>query len=226
MSASAKCATQKACRLSAIELLEDEHKLIIRMVNLLPTIRRRIEEGELLPEALMTVVDFFHVYADKSHHAKEEEVLFPILVKRGVRLIGCPIGTLRNEHDQGRTLMKALDNAVQRHIEGDPDAKKQIAAYLKSATAFYIDHIWKEDFLLFPMSRKVLKDSDEEELRKEFIGVDAKLGHRFQEEYHYHVSRLETFLNGDEKTHHPRGPHTRAEEPVHLISKLEEILRV
>jgi len=214
----------KAGRLSAIEMLEDEHKLIMRMVKLLPTVQRRIEEGDLDSEVLMTTVDFFRVYADKSHHAKEETGLFTLLAKRGVRLKGCPIGTLHNEHDQGRVLIKALDEAIQRYIKGDSTAKKQIVEYLKSATDFYADHIWKEDFLLFPMSHKVLKDSDEEELRKQFVGVDSKLGDHFQDEYHCRVDRLESILNGDGKANRSLGSHTKLEEPAHLISGLEEVL--
>jgi len=187
-------------------MLEDEHKLILRMVRTLPLIHQRIEKGDVDPEILLTVVDFFKVYADKSHHAKEEAALFPLLAKRGVRLKGCPIGTLHNEHDQGRILMKALGDAAHRYMKGDFDAKKQIAEYLKNAVDFYTDHIWKEDFLLFPMSHKVLNDADEEELRKEFISVDSKLGHHFQDEYHYHVRRLESILNGDGKTSRLSGP--------------------
>jgi len=104
--------------LSAIEMLEDEHRLIMRMVKLLPIIQQRVEEGRKLPEVLMTIVDFFQVYTDKSHHAKEEEALFPLLAKRGVRLEGCPIGVLHNDHEQGRVLMKTLRVAIQSYVEG------------------------------------------------------------------------------------------------------------
>ena len=169
------------------------------MVKLLPTIQLRIEKGNVDPEILITVLDFFRVYADKSHHAKEEAALFPFLAKRGVRLNGCPIGALHNEHEQGRVLMQALGDAVQRYIKGDSDAKNQIAEYLKSAADFYTEHIWKEDYLLFPMSHKVLNNSDEEELEKEFLNVDSKLGHHFRDEYHYRVRRLEEILKDDGK---------------------------
>ena len=94
--------------------------------------------------------------------------------------------------------MKALGEAVEKLIKGDPEAKKQIAGYLKSATDFYTDHIWKEDYLLFPMSHKVLNDSDEDELGREFVNVDSKLGVHFRDEYCYHVRRLEEILAGDE----------------------------
>ena len=193
----------KESRLLAIEMLEEEHRLIMRMVKLLPMVQRRVEGGSRLPEVLMTIVDFFQIYTDKSHHAKEEAALFPLLAKRGIRLEGCPIGTLHHEHEQGRVLMKTLRAAVQSYSEGDPDAKKQIAQALNNASGFYTEHIWKEDFLLFPLSRKVLNDSDEEELRKQFISIDSKMGHRFQDEYHYHVDRVEAIVNSDGNIVHP-----------------------
>jgi len=205
--------------LSAIEMLEDEHRLIMRMVKLLPIIQQRVEEGRKLPEVLMTIVDFFQVYTDKSHHAKEEEALFPLLAKRGVRLEGCPIGVLHNDHEQGRVLMKTLRGAIQSYVEGGPDAKKQIAQLLKGAAGFYTEHIWKEDFLLFPLSRKVLNDSDERELRKQFLSIDAKIGHHFQDEYHYHVDRVEAVARGDENIVHPYDLRTQTRE-----AKFEEAL--
>ena len=208
----------------AIEMLEDEHKLIVRVVEMLPLIQQKVEKGDVDPEVLLAFVDFFQVYVGKSHHVKEEEVLFPLLVKRGVPLNGCPISDLRNEHDQGRMHMRALGEAVRRYIDGVSDAK-QIADYLRHAADFYKGHIWKEDFLLFSMSRKVFNDSDQDELLKEFMSVDSKLGHHFQEEYHYRVSRLESILKGDGKITHPWSPHNRLEEPTHLIHRLEEILR-
>ena len=207
-------------------MLEDEHKLIMRVVNLLPKIQQRAETGSADPEVLITVVDFFQVYADKSHHAKEEAALFPMLAKRGVRTKGCPIGTLHSEHDQGRVLIKALRDSIQSYVNGDPASKKQIAEYLKSASVFYSDHIWKEDFLLFPLSHKVLNDSDADELRKQFLSIDAEMGSHFQQEYLYRVDRLEAIVNGDGKTNHPWGPHTKSEESSHLIPRLEEMLNV
>ena len=214
--------------MSAIEMLEDEHKLIMRVVKLLPIIQRRTEQGAKLPEVLMTVVDFFQNYADKSHHAKEETVLFPLLVKRGAPPSGCPVGALHSEHDQGRLLMKALGDAVQRFAKGDAEARKQIAEYLKAATSFYTDHIWKEDYLLFPMSHKILNETDEQELQKQFIKVDAQFGQQFQTEYRYRVDRLEALLSQSDQpvatvapgkfVSQGRGP-TYA--PIHIIGRMK-----
>ena len=206
-------------------MLEDEQKLILRVVRTLPEIQQRIDKGDVDREVLLSVVDFFREYAEKAHHAKEETALFPLLENRGVPSDACPIGALRNEHNQGRKLTKVLEDAVQRYGEGDSDATGQIAGYLRRATDFYTTHVWKGEFLLFPLARKVLSDSDQDFLLKEFISLDSKLGHHFQEEYYYRVSRLESILKGDGKINHPWGPHTRLEEPSHLLRKLEEILQ-
>ena len=76
------------------------------------------------------------------------------------------------------------------------------------------------------MSHKVLNDSDADELRKQFLSIDAEMGSHFQQEYLYRVDRLEAVVNGDGKTNHPWGPHTKSEEPSHLIPRLEEMLNV
>jgi len=82
--------------LSAAETLEEEHKLILRMLKALSTLQPRIEKGEIDHDTLTSVVDFFRNYADKFHHAKEEAQLFPTLEKRGVKPKGCPIGVLHS----------------------------------------------------------------------------------------------------------------------------------
>jgi hemerythrin-like domain-containing protein len=57
--------------------------------------------------------------------------------------------------------------------------------------AFYTDHIWKEDYLLFPMSKKVLTDSDQTGLQQGFAKVDIEMGDEFQSKYRHVVERLE-----------------------------------
>jgi len=177
--------------LSAIEELEEEHKLILQMIKALSTLQPAIEKGKIDPDTLTPVVDFFRTYADKFHHAKEEAQLFPMLEKRGVRPSGCPIGVLHSEHEQGRVLITALSDSIEKCKHGDPAAGAAIGSYIKNAINFYTEHIWKEDYLLFPMSKKVLTQSDQAELQKGFGKVDAEMGDGFQRQYNHVVERLE-----------------------------------
>ena len=180
--------------LSAVETLEQEHRLISRVVRLLPVVRRNVDAGAVDEQVLSDIAEFFSAYTDGCHHAKEEDLFFPILLQRGVSSKGCPVGTLRLEHQQGRNIVKALNTAVSKHRAGDPKAAGTISAILKDATELYTDHIWREDYLLFPMSGKVLLDKDREVLAKDFAEVQTKFGSAFQDKYEALVEKLEKEL--------------------------------
>ena len=162
------------------------------MVTLLPVMRRNIDAGVVDEEVLSDVADFFSTFTDGCHHAKEEDLLFPMLQQRGVSSKGCPVGTLKLEHQQGRNIVKALKSAVEKYKAGDPKARGTISAVLKDATDLYTDHIWREDYLLFPMSEKVLLDQDREILGKDFDGVETRFGSSFHEKYERFVGKLES----------------------------------
>jgi hemerythrin-like domain-containing protein len=177
--------------LSGIETLEEEHKLISRVVRLLPEVRRDVETGTVDEHVLSDIIQFFSEFTNGFHHAKEEDQLFPILVQQGVSPKGCPLGALTFEHQQGHSLMIGLNAAVRRYQEGDSEAIKTISEILKNMAELYTDHIWKEDYLLLPMSEKVLSGTDREALAKDFAGVQEKFGSDFLEQYESIVERLE-----------------------------------
>ncbi|MGH9920030.1 MAG: hemerythrin domain-containing protein [Nitrososphaerales archaeon] len=203
--------------MSAIETLEQEHRLISRVVRLLPAVRRNVDAGVVDEQVLSKIADFFSAFTDGCHHAKEEDLLFPMLQQRGVSSKGCPVGTLRLEHQQGRNVVKALNSAVEKYKGGDARAANTISAILKDATELYTDHIWREDYLLFPMSDKVLLGTDRETLVKDFAGVQAKFGSAFQERYEQLVDQLEKELaqasgphEGVERLSDPAAPTSRS----------------
>lgn len=176
---------------SAIETLEEEHRLISRVVRLLPAIRRSVEAGAVDELVLSDAIEFFSAFTDGFHHAEEEDLLFPALLQRGVSQTGCPVGTLKLEHQQGRNLINGLNAAVKRYREGDVEEATTISEILGNATELYTNHIWRENYLLFPMSEKVLSDSDRRALAKDFAGVQGKFGSGFLERYTSLVERLE-----------------------------------
>jgi hemerythrin-like domain-containing protein len=173
-------------------MLEEEHKVILRMVNVLTAMHERLESGGDIDTATLSeIVDFFRAFADKGHHAKEEDVLFPTLERNGVRSQGCPIGTLTSEHKQGRALMTALNDATEKYANGDLTAKSAISAAIKGAIDLYTDHIWREDYLLFPMTEKVLPKPELEGLATNFNEVETRFGSDFHNKYERIVAKLE-----------------------------------
>jgi hemerythrin-like domain-containing protein len=90
--------------------------------------------------------------------------------------------------------VRALRSAVEKYKAGDPKARDIISSVLKDATDLYTDHIWREDYLLFPMSEKVLLDQDRESLVKDFDEVEMRFGSSFHEKYERLVDKLERDL--------------------------------
>jgi len=75
---------------------------------------------------------------------------------------------LTAEHARGRALVKELVDAVDAHQEGEPSAKETVIGALRGIAALYPNHIWKEDYLLFPMTNKVLNVEELQLLSGEF----------------------------------------------------------
>jgi len=159
------------------DVLEDEHRYILKVVGAMTVLAESLENGEEVePETFKNIVEFMRIFADKCHHGKEEAQLFPLLEKRGVPAHGCPVEVLIHEHQTGRTLVTGLAEAVEGYQKGDPAAKDALLKNLRGITDLYPGHIWKEEYLLFPMTNKVLNAEDQQSLSEEFEQVEEAIG--------------------------------------------------
>jgi hemerythrin-like domain-containing protein len=164
-------------RATPIEMLEAEHRVIQKMVAGMSILAEQLEAGEPVDAALLeSIVVFLRTFADHCHHGKEEAFLFPVLIRRGVPSHGCPIGGLTMEHQKGRVMVGELDDAIRDFAVGKPPARENLAKSLRALVVFYPSHIWKEDYLLFPLAGKILTPEDQQELMNKFEAVDRELG--------------------------------------------------
>jgi hemerythrin-like domain-containing protein len=89
--------------MKSVERLVADHELIERGLTLLEKAVARLEAGQSLPEGFAQWAPrFFQQFADQCHHAKEEDVFFPVLKQRGIPEQGGPIGVMLYEHGLGR----------------------------------------------------------------------------------------------------------------------------
>jgi hemerythrin-like domain-containing protein len=168
------------------EMLEEEHHLIQKVVSAMAVFAEQLESGgNPHPEAFSNIVEFMRTYADKCHHGKEETHLFPLLEKKGVPVRGCPLGILIAEHQRGRTLVSGLAAAAEAYAKQGPSAKKNLLDNLRGLMDLYPNHIWKEEYLLFPMTNKILNSEEQRELQEKFETVEKDIGsdvhHRLEE---------------------------------------------
>ena len=156
--------------------LVDEHVLIKRLVALIPEVVANFdvdsEEGRQL---ILGAVDFIRFYADKYHHAKEEEILFKYFDENLDIL-----KVMHEDHAQARNHVKALLEALGRKDQ------KAISKHLTAYGALLNGHIKKEDEILYPWMDKNLSVTQIGELFSKFKETDEKIG--------YSPSKYEEFI--------------------------------
>ena len=182
---------------TAVEMLEAEHRVIQKMVAGMSVLADQLEGGEPVDVSLLeSIVAFLRTFADRLHHGKEESFLFPALIRRGVPAQGCPIGGLTMEHQKGRVMVGELADAIHGYAVGEPLAQENLVKTLRALVVFYPSHIWKEDYLLFPLAGKVLTPEDQQELRDKFATVECELGLDVLEGFDKVVAELERKVSG------------------------------
>ena len=89
--------------MKATEALKHEHEAVKLMMRIMEAISARIRSGlKVQRQDLDNMTDFLRVFVDQCHHAKEEEIFFPVLEEAGIPKTGGPIGVMLAEHEQGR----------------------------------------------------------------------------------------------------------------------------
>lgn len=170
----------------ATQILEEEHHLIQKVVGAIAAMADRVYEGQVVEKkTLVNIVDFMRIFVEKCHHEKEDVHLFPLLVTKGVPVVGCPIGVLSHEHQTSRKLTADLGGAVESYMKDPSGMGRFLVPALRSVVALYPGHIWKENYLLFPMADKLLSDQEQQGLVEEFEAIEKHIGpivhHRFEQ---------------------------------------------
>ncbi len=124
-----------------------EHRLIERMVGVMEDAVDSIQKGKKVNPAFVDMVlDFFRTYGDRTHHGKEEDILFAALAKKKLspdhRKL---LDKLIDDHVQARKMIAKLAEAKEKYVKGDADAGNDILTYLKNLTILYRKHIELED---------------------------------------------------------------------------------
>lgn len=155
-------------------VLRDEHRVILRVVGVLERLLDRNARGEgLETEALAECVTFFRLFADLCHHAKEEDLLFPVLEERGVPREGGPIGVMLYEHRIARELVARMGGALDA-LDEDSAATAEIDRAGREYVDLLQQHIAKEDNVLFAIGDQVMSEADQGTLARSFCDVACR----------------------------------------------------
>ncbi|MFQ5461584.1 MAG: hemerythrin domain-containing protein [Phycisphaerae bacterium] len=150
-------------------VLRAEHQVILKVLGVLKSLMQRFDRGEGFEgQALGECVEFFKFFADACHHAKEEDLLFPLLEERGIPRDGGPIGCMLEEHRQARAFTQQMADALNALAEGDRSGEPRFREAARSYWELLENHIFKEDNVLFTMGDQVMCDADQDALCGKF----------------------------------------------------------
>jgi hemerythrin-like domain-containing protein len=157
------------------QVMVAEHQLILRMIALVENNTALLEQGKFRNwQFYLDAVDFIRNYADRFHHAKEEDVLFVELIKNGMPEKQSPIEAMHMEHDQGRAHVRAIEEAAQKALDGEIGQATVIIENAKGYAALLRGHIEKEDEILYPLAERVLPEEVRARMLDAYVRAEQK----------------------------------------------------
>jgi hemerythrin-like domain-containing protein len=159
-------------------LLMIEHRLIEKMLILAKTKADAMSDDTYDAVIIDTIVDFIKMYADRTHHGKEEGILFRKLEEKNLnqkdRII---MNELIDEHKQARLKVGEIVGLNSEFKKGNKHVAARIKEIITWLGEFYPVHIRKEDAIFFPNSDAYFSESELEGILKDYYEFDAKMIH-------------------------------------------------
>jgi hemerythrin-like domain-containing protein len=172
--------------------LKDEHQLILRMLALLEKRARLTEQGSCRDYRFyLDGVDFIRNYADRFHHAKEEDILFEALIDNGMPRQNSPVAAMLMEHDQGRAYVRNLEEAATRAVNGESGQDGAIAANALGYLELLREHISKEDGILYPLAERLIPAERRDRIVDGYREAERQAAPGLEEHYREIVQRYE-----------------------------------
>jgi len=111
--------------------------------------------------------------------------------RAGVSREGGPIGVMLAEHRLGRENIKEMSDAAERLGRGEGAASSLFVENARSYIALLLEHIEKENEILYPMADGSIPEKTQRALLAGFTKVEEeRVGHGEHEEFHRLMDRL------------------------------------
>ncbi len=155
-----------------------EHRLIEKVLRVARKKAEAMSAENYDPVLIDAIVDFIKVYADRTHHGKEEDILFAQLEKKkmnaGDTLL---MKELVDEHKQARQKVGEIVRLNEQFKNGKPEVVPVISEIILWLSNFYPRHIKKEDAIFFPDTDKYFSEQELETMLTDFQEFDRKMIH-------------------------------------------------
>ena len=149
--------------------LENDHIYVLKLIDVM---RALTTSGSTDAGHIESIIDIIRNFADGLHHAKEEELFFPALEKKGFSAQQGPVAVMLHEHIQGRNFVKGMTENLDQYRNGNKEALKGVYQNMNGYADLLVNHISKENNILFRMADKVLSDEEQKRLLESFEGIE------------------------------------------------------
>lgn len=168
------------------DILTEEHKVILTVCGAAEReARAMVAAGRADADRVAKMIDFFRTFADRCHHAKEEDLLFVRMGERGFPRDAGPVRMMLMEHDASRVNVVAVAQNLEAAAAGNAAAVAVVSDNLNAYASLLRAHIFKEDNILYPMANQVFSEADQQQLAADFERVEREeIGAGVHERYH------------------------------------------
>ena len=142
--------------------LMQEHKVILRALNVLEQMGACVEKHEAIDTAdVEALLRFLRRFADDHHQAMEESALFPELRRTSAEQ-NAAVRQMLFEHDQERSLVCAIEEALYTR------KGSEFMHFANAYVSLIRSHIKKEDDILFEIAGRCLSAEQDQKVVDEF----------------------------------------------------------
>ncbi len=154
---------------SPIVLLMNEHEIITSAIDIAMKADSLIgKNDELYSKVARNLLSFFRNYADNVHHKKEDNILFPEMIRKNEMM---KEGVLKEMNENHHDFHDMINNAEQYLIKGDYlRAQQQLHVYADAL----LDHIAVENEEVFQIAASIFDDNELETMYFRFIDIDRE----------------------------------------------------
>jgi hemerythrin-like domain-containing protein len=168
--------------MKALTIIRSEHRSIAAVLEGLRYVVDEIGGGRMTPDFVLmnAMLLYIEAFPERMHHPKEDDYLFPALLKRRPDLKAV-IDDFEREHAEGRDAINALKRALADFQDKPSTGQPAFAAALARYVDFHWKHMTREEQDVMPAAEQSLTPQDWEPIDAAFgsnedplVGVDAR----------------------------------------------------
>jgi hemerythrin-like domain-containing protein len=154
--------------MKATNHLKDDHKQILRGLNVLEQLGARAARGEPIDgQDVEDILRFLQRFVDSHHQGKEESILFPAMLRDGNQDEYPRLSQMVFEHNRERSLVEGLEDSLRTKKAAD------LAHFACRLVDILRTHIDKEDHVLFELVDSILSPQKDELIARELENFES-----------------------------------------------------